>query len=308
VREGVLLLLVGFIPLLCWSQVTPNSAAPSESLALRAYSRAAVLQAGDTLELKVFGVPEMTQEVSVNNAGQLDLPWVGLVQVAGMTVEEARLAIAQKLREKDLINEPHVTLTAKSVAGQTVSVLGEVTKPGTYPPMSSRLLVDQISAAGGTTPRASKTVLVTHRGDLAPIKVRLDLESAAASAPAMEVAPGDTIVVPRAGVVYVVGDVNRAAGLVMDNDTMTVLQAIALAGGVSSTASLNKTRILRRTAQSIEEIPVPLKPMLSAKAKDVELQPNDVLFVPGSKSKVLARRSSEVVVGVATGAALVWRP
>jgi polysaccharide export outer membrane protein len=108
-------------------------------------------------------------------------------------------------------------------------------------------------------------------------------------------------------VVYVVGDVNRPASIIMENGRMTVLEAIAMAGGVSSTASLNGAKILRRTPQTIEEIHVPLKPILSAKVKDTELQANDVLFVPGSKSKAFGKRGSEVIIGVATSAALVWR-
>jgi polysaccharide export outer membrane protein len=262
---------------------------------------------GDTLDMKVFGVPEMSQEVSVNDAGELDLPWIGAVHVAGVTIEQARSAIEKTLREKGFINEPRVTLTPKDVAGQTVSVMGEVAKPGTYQPVNSRLLMDQISVAGGITPKAGKTALITHRDDLGPpVRVQLDIDSAT-HASTVTIEPGDMVVVPRAGVVYVVGDVNRPAGIVMENGRMTVLEAIALAGGVSSTASLNGTRILRRTPQTIEEIHVPLKPILSAKVKDTELQANDVLFVPGSKSKALGKRGSEVIMGVATSAALVWR-
>jgi polysaccharide export outer membrane protein len=104
-----------------------------------------------------------------------------------------------------------------------------------------------------------------------------------------------------------VGDVNHPASIIMENGRMTVLEAIAMAGGVSSTASLNGARILRRTPQTIEEIHVPLKLILSAKVKDTDLQANDVLFVPGSKSKALAKRGGEVIMGVAMSAALVWR-
>jgi polysaccharide export outer membrane protein len=270
-----------------------------------AHRVAARLHAGDTLDLKVFGVPEMNQEISVNDVGELDLPWIGVVPAMGMTIEEARTTIERKLRDGGFINEPHVTLTAKDVAGQSVSVVGEVNKPGTYPPVSSRLLMDQISAAGGMTSRAGKTVLIAHRDDPGPpAKIQVGTDSTARST--MAIAPGDTVVVLRSGVVYVVGDVNRPASIVMENDRMTVLEAIAMAGGVSPTAALNGAKILRRTPQTIQEIPVPLKPILSAKVKDTELQPNDVLFVPGSKSKAVAKRGSEVIIGIAASAALVW--
>ena len=308
---GTLLLMIGFSTPSAMAQLATDRST-GEDVAVtvppEAAQRTAVrLHAGDTLELKVFGVPELSQEVRVNDAGDFELPWVGSVPVLGKTIEEARLAIERGLREKGYINEPHVTLTPKDVAGQTVSILGEVTKPGTYPPVSSRLLMDQISAAGGVTPKAGRTVLITHRNDPGPpVKVQLELASPAGNSNIL-IAPGDTVVVTRAGMVYVVGDVNRPASILMENDRMTVLEAIAMAGGVSSTAALNGTRILRRTPQTIEEIPVPLKPILAAKAKDRDLQPNDVLFVPGSKSKVFAKRGAEAVLEVATSAALVWR-
>ena len=308
---GVLLVVIGFSTPGAVGQLTPDHSATAgaavTALPEAMHRVAARLHVGDTLDLKVFGVPEMSQEVSVNDAGELELLWIGAVHAAGLTIEEARSAIEQKLREKDFINEPHVTLTPKDVAGQTVSVIGEVTKPGPYPPVNSRLLMDQISAAGGMTTKAGKTVLISHRDDPGPpVKVQLDIDSAT-HATTFTIEPGDTIVVPRAGVVYVVGDVTRPASIVMENDRMTVLEAIAMAGGVSPTAALNGARILRRTPQTIQEIPVPLKPILSAKVKDTELQPNDVLFVPGSKSKAFAKRGSEVIVGIAVSAAVVWR-
>jgi len=307
---GTLLVVTGFSIPRAMGQVAPDHSVVSAAVTAppEAIHRAAArLHVGDTLDLKVFGVPELSQEVSVNDDGVLDLPWIGAVHAVGATIEEVRLAIEKKLRDKGFVNEPHVTLTAKDVAGQTVSVVGEVTKPGTYPPVNSRLLMDQISAAGGMTPRAGKTVLIAHRDDPGPpAKVQLDVDSAT-RASNLTIEPGDTVVVPRAAMVYVVGDVNRPAGIIMENDRMTVLEAIAMAGGVSSTAALNGARILRRTPQTIEEIPVPLKPILSAKVKDTELQPNDVLFVPGSKSKAFAKRGSEVIVGIAVSAAVVWR-
>jgi polysaccharide export outer membrane protein len=308
---GVLLVVIGSSTPRVVGQVPPDHSATVDAVVTvppaASHRAAARLHVGDTLDLKVFGVPEMNQEVSVNDNGVLDMPWIGAVHAAGETIEEVRSAIEQKLRDKGFINEPHVALTPKEVAGQTVSVVGEVTKPGTYPPVNSRLLIDQISAAGGMTPRAGKSALIAHRDDPGPpARVQLDIGSAT-RASNLTIEPGDTVVVPRAGMVYVVGDVNRPASIIMDNDRMTVLEAIAIAGGVSSTAALNGARILRRTPQTIEEIHVPLKPILSAKVKDTELQPNDILFVPGSKSKAFAKRGSEVIVGVAVSAAVVWR-
>ena len=102
----------------------------------------------------------------------------------------------------------------------------------------------------------------------------------------VDIYPGDTIVVSKAGMVYVVGDVHRPSGVPMDNTNMTVLQAIAMAEGTNSTAALNKAKLIRTTSSGTpQEIPLPLKDMLSSKVPDIRLQAEDIIFVPSSTAK-----------------------
>ncbi|MGE0405093.1 MAG: polysaccharide biosynthesis/export family protein, partial [Candidatus Korobacteraceae bacterium] len=120
-----------------------------------------------------------------------------------------------------------------------------------------------------------------------------------------EIAAGDTIMVSRAGIVYVIGEVNRAGGFVMENSgSMTVAQALAKAAGPTGMASLNDTKIIRRTPQGLQNIDLEAKKILEAKIPDVPLQAEDILYVPNSKSKALLNRSSNSIFLLLTGLAL----
>jgi polysaccharide export outer membrane protein len=264
---------------------------------------------GDLLEIKVFGVPDLSQEARVGTNGDISVNLVGAVNVAGSTTNEAQQKIASLMQDRGFLNNPQVAVLVKEYATQGISVLGEVAKPGIYPLLGQRRLFDVISAAGGTTQRAGRTITISHRTDPEnPVVVEMSTEPAKAAATNVEVLPGDTVLISRAGVIYVVGDVARPSGFSMDNnERMTVLQAIAMAGGTNGTAALDSSKILRRSAQGVQEIPIPLSKLLSAKATDQPLQAEDVLFVPKSLGKSVARRSAEAILQVATGLAIYGR-
>lgn len=282
--------------------VVPSQAAPVAP-EIR-YTASSHLGPGDALDIQVFGLPELTQAARVNSAGNLDLPLIGIVPVSNLTIEEARAAIEKKLHDGGFVNEPFVTVTPRDLPSQLVTVMGEVAKPGSYPVTDS--LAELIAAAGGESLRAGHWVQVIPKADPDhPIKVHFDFDNPLAKDSKVNLQPGDTVVVSRADVVYVVGDVGRSAQILVDNDTITVMQAVSLAGGLSSTASANKARILRTTSGKIEEIPVPLKPIMTAKADDVLMKPNDILFVPGSLSKALAHGGLQTILSAASLGALV---
>jgi polysaccharide export outer membrane protein len=121
------------------------------------------------------------------------------------------------------------------------------------------------------------------------------------------VRPGDTIEVSKAGMVYVVGDVKEPTGIIMDNPHLTVLQAIAMAHGTNSTASLKSTKLIRKATTAPREIPIPLDSILAAKSADLELQPDDIVFVPNSVAKSATRRGLEAILETATGVAVYGR-
>ena len=185
-------------------------------------------------------------------------------------------------------------------------MLGEIAKPGIYPALGDRKLYDLISAAGGFTPAAGRKVSIIHpHSPNGPITVDLPRNLADDLRDDVEILPGDTITIPRAPIVYVVGDVGRPAGLLVDNGSLTVLQALALAGGANHTAKLGGVRIIRKGPAGMTETRVPLKKMLEAKAPDVTLQGDDILFVPLSGARVAAGQGVSAAIAAATGLAIL---
>src|SRR6266446_8851304 len=267
-----------------------------------------LIGAGDLLEVSLYGMPDFKTEVRVSSGGDISLPMLGTVAVAGLSVEQAETLIERKLSQKSLFNDPHVTVFEKEYATQGISLLGEVQRPGIYPLLGSRKLYDAISAAGGTTPKAGRYVLITRRND-PQHSVRVPLMTGAPES--MEnnvtVEPGDTVLVSKAGVVYVVGDVHQPGGFVMENgNDITVLKAIALAQGTNPNAKLDGARVIRKTAEGPQDVPLSLRKIMAAKAPDPQLQADDVVFVPNSAGKSAAKKGAETILQMATGIA-IWR-
>jgi polysaccharide export outer membrane protein len=258
---------------------------------------------GDLLKVGVLGAPDYDQEIRVSGSGDAVLALVGAVHVAGLTPEQAQQTIRQKLIAGGFFNDPQVTVLEKEYATQGVSVLGEVQKPGVYPIMGPRRLFDALSLAGGTTPKAGQAVTITHRNEPnKPETVHLSNNPQDNALANVSVTPGDTIVVSKAGIVYVVGDVHKPTGVIMDNNgTITVLQAIAMAEGVNPTAALDHTKIIRKASQGQQqqEIPIQLKKILASKKPDLQLRADDILFVPSSAAKSVFNRSVNAAVSLA---------
>ncbi|HUS18092.1 MAG TPA: polysaccharide biosynthesis/export family protein [Terriglobales bacterium] len=273
------------------------------------YDRSALkVGVGDLLEMKVFGVPDLTDQVRIGADGNISLPLVGSVRVEGLSIDQAQKTIETKLRDGGFVRDPHVTISVKEFVTQGISVMGEVVRPGVYPLLGARRLFDALSSAGGTTQKAGKVVSITRRDKPnEPILVALSSDPQVAAKTNVDVFPGDTIVVSKAGIVYVVGEVGRPSGFVMENnESLTVLQALALAGGLGKNAALNDCKIIRKTSDGRQEVPIAMKKILEAKAgfPDVPMQAEDILFVPASAGKSAARRTMEAIIQISTGVAI----
>jgi polysaccharide export outer membrane protein len=267
------------------------------------------LETGDLVEVAVYNVPELATKARVSSKGEVYLPLIDYVHVAGLTAEEAEGLIQKRLSDGGFVKNPHVTVFVDQYASQGASMLGEVAKPGVYPVPGQQRLFDLISAAGGFTDKAGRSITVTHRDQPdKPIVVPLSRNVNDDPGSNIAVLPGDTIIIRKADLVYVVGDVGRPSGFLMDSGHLTVLQAIALAGGTTRTANLSGTRIIHRGPAGLSETPVELKKILRAKAPDVTMQADDILFVPTSATKVLAGRAMEAAMQAATAASIVAIP
>lgn len=258
------------------------------------------LGSGDLLEVTVYSVPELTSKVRVSNSGDVYLPLIDYVHVEGLTQEEAQALIEKRLSDGGFVRSPHVTIFVSEAASQGVTVLGEVGKPGIYPDVADHKLYEVISEAGGFSAAASRKIAVIRRNQTEPIRIDLPRNLADDTSGNIDIMPGDTITVPRAPIIYVVGDVSRPSGLLVDNGTLTVLQALALAGGTNRTAKLGDARIIRKGPTGMTETKVEVKKMLEAKTPDVTLQADDILFIPVSGGKVLAARTFEAAMSAAT--------
>ena len=296
-----------------WAQSAPAAqpAQPATQMAsvttpARSGDTVLTLDGGDLLKVSVFGAPESDQQVRVGQDGNVSLNFIGSVHVAGLTTRQAQDLIAKKLVAGGYFAQPQVSIFVVEYATQGVSVMGEVLKPGVYPLLGSRRLFDVLSLAGGTGPKAGRVVSISRREHPeAPRSVLLSNDPVESAKSNIDVFPGDTVVVSRAGVVYVVGDVKKPSGVIMDNGTdMTVLQAIAMAEGTNRTAKLNNAKLIRTTPTGRQELPLPLKDMLSSKAPDMRLQAEDIIFVPTSAAKSAGMRTLEAIVQTASGVAI----
>ena len=287
---------------------TPPAAADSTpAVAPRAaFSGSTKLGAGDLIELSVYGVPDLSTKARVGNSGDIYLPLIDYVHIGDLTVDEAQELIQKRLEDGGFVRNPHVSIFVNEAASQAVNMMGELGHPGAYPVIGERRLYDLITAAGGLTERAGRSVTIIHRQNLDQ-KVELHLASNLAedTQSNVEILPGDTVIVSRAGIVYVVGDVARPSGFAVEDNTLTVLKVLALAGGGTRTASLNSSKILRQTPNGVQEIPVLLQKVLRAKAPDVAMVKGDILFVPGSASKAVAYRGAEAAFSLTSALAII---
>lgn len=282
--------------------VLAQASAPAETVAIPAPPHALRIAAGDLLELSVFDTPELSGKLRVDEDGEIVVPIAGAVRVFGMTAEEAGAAIDGKLLSADILKDPHVTVFITEYATQGVTVTGEVRNPGIYPLLGSHGLVDVLAAAGGITSMAGRVVSVTHKADPEhPEMVKLDHRPARIVAN-IDITPGDTVIVSKAGVAYVVGDVGKPGGFLIEgSDRLTVLQVMALAGSANHTAAPNASRLIRKTAHGREEMAIPLRAMMKGEVVDMPLEDGDILYIPSSKGKMIANRSVDVILGLTTG-------
>ncbi len=231
----------------------------------------------------------------------MTLPVGGALPVLGLTAEQAATAIERFLRNRDILKNPHVTVLVLEYATQGVSVLGEVKQPGIYPLAGKHGVLDFISMAGGLTPTASRVVSITHR---APPWDTTTVNLAGAHNNSLEndveVQPGDRVVALRAGVVYVIGDVGKPGGFVLDGNGVTVVQALALAQGMNRTAKSNGMLIHNASGTSTQ-IELALTKILANKAPDPKLEDGDIVYVPLSAAKDWTNKGVTAAMQMAVG-------
>jgi polysaccharide export outer membrane protein len=244
----------------------------------------------------------------------------GRMNVAGLSIDQFRESLSRRLSK--YITAPQITINVLEYRSQPVSVLGQVNNPGVHQLQGPKHLVDVISSAGGLKPDAGPRLTITRQAERGPLPlpgahpdssgqfliadVSLDdITSGKNAAQNIEVRPDDVISVPRADMVYVVGEVRKAGGFSLNaSDSISLIRALSLAEGMSSGASPKKARIMRASSGKLSdatEVPVDLQQILAGKAPDQYLHPNDVLFIPNNIPASAMKRAAEAAVQIATG-------
>ena len=262
---------------------------------------------GDYLDISEFHTPEFHSSVRVSPEGTVTLPMVNEVEIGGMDEQGAARAIEKALLARGMLLHPQVSVLVTSYAGQDVSVLGEVARPGVYPYTLHHRLLDLISAAAGLSPNAGRLVNLFHRNDpKTPHAVVLDpggTDTAADHNP--ELSPGDTVQVSRAGLVYVIGDVVRPGGFPVDPaQGLTVVQAVSLAWGLSQNAAEGRALLIREQKGGRTLTTLNLKRMIHGQDPDQPIHDRDIVFVPDSMAKNLWNKGLEAAIQSAIGVSI----
>jgi polysaccharide biosynthesis/export protein len=291
---------------------TTQTAPPPVQQAAPAVAQAATPQGkeslligpGDLIQVDVLDTPEMEQQVRVTDEGNAPLAYIGDVQVAGKTPAAAADAIRLLLIQKNVMKHPQVTVRVQEYSTQDVSVLGQVKTPGSYPLTTPQPVLRVLSLAGGVTDIADRKVTVKRHGSSEQLTYMLSNDPEKMLTNMVMVNPGDIVMVPKAPIIYIMGDVGRPGGYSMSsNEThLTLLQAIARAGSANKTSVPSKVRLIRNTENGEKETRIHLDAMEKGKIPDIDLQPNDIVYVPFSWMKNVAMSGSQIVSSTASAA------
>jgi polysaccharide biosynthesis/export protein len=284
-----------------------------------------VLGPDDEITIRGIEAPEVSDKpVLIGTNGNITLPLIGRVKAGGLTVEQLEAEL--NTRFKEFIQDPQISVTVTEFRSQPVSVFGAVTKPGVVQLRGGQTLYEVLSMAGGPRDTAGSILTVTRprqSGEIPLPGARVDPTGQFSSvelnvqeilegknpAANIEIKPNDTISVSEANsnMIYVVGDVEHGGAFTLGGrQSLSVLRALSLAGGLGRTAKPQKALIIRSVPgePKPQEIAVNIKQIFAGKAEDVVLRPQDVLVVPTSSRKVFTGYSLPAAVGSAVGAAI----
>ena len=292
----VVFVVLGVLSLfLSFAGCTPARAQAPESL---------LIGPGDMVHVQVFDTPELEQHARVTDAGELPLILGGNVRLTGLTPAEAARAIETILLKGRFLLHPHVQISIEEFATQKVSVLGEVKTPGAYAIHTPRPVLDVLTLAGGLTEFADRRVLIERHGTGEQVPYFVSNDPKAALDTVVRMNPGDTLVVPKAGIVYVLGDVKTPGGYLMTTNeaNLSVLQLVARAGGTNNSAVPAHTRLMRKSGTGFTETEIPLSAMQKGKQADMALQAGDIVYVPFSYMRNFALQGSGLAASAASAA------
>jgi polysaccharide export outer membrane protein len=301
-----------------------KTASAPDSATNSAYGEVRIVP-GDIVSITTYGAPELStsqqtaggslagttpplQGVKVGAKGEIVLPYLGVVPLSGLTPAEASAYLSKALKDGGFLVDPQVTVALLDSPTRVITVLGEVLKPAPVPAFGQLRLLDAISACGGFTALASHSISIHRLGVSDSITVELGSDPKMAGLSNIQLMAGDTVIVPKVGNVFVVGEVKTPAAIPLaGNAPITVMRAIAMAGGVNFSAALSQARIIRTTGDNRKiEIMLDLKKVMFGKQQDIALVSDDVLYIPMNGFKAaLANGAAGVASSALYGGASV---
>lgn len=262
------------------------------------------IEPGDLLSVSVYDTPELTNAYRVDSAGDVTLPLCGKVKVQGLSADAAARNIEAALQDGQIMVQPQVTVDVQQYAGQYITVLGEVASPGRVQVIAPTKLGDILAQVGGVTSLAGAQIEIRHGDDSAAPEQSLPYSR---SLPNREtgsflVHPGDSITVPRAGIVYVLGAVYRPGGYVMqENGKIDVAEVLALAGGTLIQAKTAGLRVIRRNPDgTVLDFSLSYDRITKGTENPLALQAQDIVYVPMDKFKALYSQTSNLIIEAAS--------
>jgi polysaccharide export outer membrane protein len=259
-----------------------------------------LLTPGDLVSIHIFGQADYTPTVRIGTDGNVLLPLIGLVHLEGVSVTQAEELLSKKLVDGGIYRNPAVTLQILEGPNAVATVIGEA--HGIAPIVGTRRLLDVLTSIGGL-PSTASHVITIHRADQdTPIVVDLGSDPLHSQAANIPIFAGDTIIVARVGVVYLIGAFKTPGIIPLTPYTpLTLMQATALTGGMAYEAQYNDLRVIRTIDGRRTVVKLDIKRVLYGKDPDPILQANDIVFLPTSAIKAsISNGSIGTVLGVAS--------
>ena len=263
-------------------------------------SRDIHLSQGDLLVVHLYGAQDYAPPVRVSLDGKIHLPLVGDLTVEGMTIHQTESLITQKLIAAGMYRDPQITVQLTESPNQFVTVAGEV--HGVVPVMGERRLFDVLSAAGGLPATASHMITINRQGVPAPIIVDLGTDPAQSARADVPVFAGDTVIVAKLGVVYLLGAFrNQGPVPLKQNSPLTLMQLAAIGGGLGFEGKYDDLQIIRTVGMERQVVRVDIKKVFQGTAPDPPLQADDIVFLPTSQMKAAIKSGGiSTLLGIAS--------
>ena len=258
-----------------------------------------LLGPGDLISVRVFAQADYQPIVRIGTDGTALLPEIGVLHLAGLSLTQAELLIEKKLVDAGIYRHPQVTLQINEGPNAVVTVVGEA--HGIVPIVGQRRLLDVLTNVGGLPGTASHVVTINRPGVEAPIVVDLGTDPLRSQLANVPIFAGDTIVVARIGVVYIIGAFKTTGTIPLTQYApLTLMQATALSGGITFEGKYDDLRVIRTTGGERTVVKLDIKKVLYGKAPDPVLQPGDIVFLPSSTLKAsISNGSVGTFLGIA---------